>query len=49
LKFTKTVALIKTGDYAQAADAMLKSKWAAQVGQRAVELSEQMRTGSYGA
>ncbi len=49
LKFTKTLALIKSGDYPKAADEMLKSKWAAQVGHRAVELAEQMRSGTYGA
>jgi lysozyme len=49
LKFTKTLALIKSGDYPKAADAMLKSRWAAQVGRRAVELAEQMRSGTYGA
>lgn len=49
LKFTKTLALIKSGDYPKAADEMLKSKWAAQVGHRAVELSKQMRSGTYGA
>lgn len=49
LKFTKTLALIKAGDYLKAADEMLKSKWAAQVGHRAVELAEQMRSGTCGA
>jgi lysozyme len=49
LKFVKTLALIKAGDYPKAADAMLKSRWAAQVGRRAVELAEQMRSGTYGA
>lgn len=49
MKFTKTLALIKSGDYPKAADEMLKSKWAAQVGHRAVELSKQMRSGTYGA
>jgi lysozyme len=49
LKFTKTLALIKSGDYPKAADQMLKSVWATQVGHRAVELSEQMRSGNYGA
>lgn len=49
MKFTKTLALIKSGDYPKAADEMLKSAWAAQVGHRAVELAEQMRSGHYGA
>ena len=49
LKFKKTLELVQSGVYAQAAVEMLKSKWAEQVGHRAVELSEQMRSGTYGA
>ena len=49
MKFTKTLALIKAGDYPKAADEMLRSRWAKQAGHRAVELSEQMRTGVYGS
>ncbi|MGH7773729.1 MAG: glycoside hydrolase family protein [Candidatus Binatia bacterium] len=45
LKFRTTLAWIASGDYENAAGAMLLSKWATQVGGRAVELSEQMRTG----
>ena len=47
LKFTKTLALIEAGDYAGAADEMLRSKWAKQVGARAQRLAEQTRTGEW--
>lgn len=43
--FVQTIAYIKSGQYEAAAKAMLESRWAAQVGARAVELAEQMRTG----
>jgi len=45
LSFTNTLASIKSGRYEEASDRMLKSKWAKQVGRRAVKLSRQMRTG----
>lgn len=45
LLFRNTLALIQAGEYEQAADEMLKSKWAKQVGIRAVRLAEQMRKG----
>lgn len=45
LGFKNTLAYIRTGDYANAAKNMLKSKWASQVGRRAVELAKQMETG----
>lgn len=45
LGFINTLAYIKAGEYAKAADGMLHSKWATQVGPRATRLSEQMRTG----
>jgi lysozyme len=45
-KFEQTLALIKAGDYAGAADAMLKSKWATQVKGRATRLAAMMRTGT---
>jgi len=47
LQFKNTLGLIQVGQYAQAADAMLESKWAEQVGPRAHRLSEQMRTGEW--
>jgi lysozyme len=43
--FRLTLDAAARGDYATAADGMLDSKWAKQVGSRAVELSAQMRTG----
>lgn len=46
-KFRKTIALIESGDYILAADEMLDSQWAEQVGDRAIELSEMMRTGQW--
>jgi lysozyme len=47
LKFKRTLALIEHGDYDNAADAMMQSKWADDVKSRAVELSKQMRTGKF--
>lgn len=40
LAFKKTLSLIESGNYKEAAKEMLISKWARQVGNRAVELSE---------
>lgn len=47
LLFKKTLALVQSGDYDKAADAMLESRWAEQVGARAQRLSVQMRSGEY--
>lgn len=47
LGFKITLALVAAGKYPEAAKEMLKSRWAEQVGLRARELSEQMRTGEY--
>lgn len=44
-QFKNTKKLIETGQYAAAADNMLLSKWAGQVGVRATRLSQMMRTG----
>ncbi len=46
-KFKGTLAAIKTGDWDLAAKHMLNSAWAGQVGNRAVELAEMMRTGEW--
>ncbi|MGU3777520.1 hypothetical protein [Burkholderia metallica] len=46
LTFTNTLAAMKRGDYAAAADGMLASKWAAQVGARATRLATMMRSGA---
>lgn len=43
LTFKRTLEYIRTGQYAKAAEAMLASKWAAQVGRRAQELAAIMR------
>ena len=45
LSFVNTLSEIRRGEYAIAADMMLASKWAAQVGRRAVRLATMMRTG----
>lgn len=47
LSFRKMLAAAQAGKYAEAADEMLDSKWARQVGLRAAELSQQMRTGRW--
>jgi len=43
--FRKTIQYIKEKDYENASREMLNSKWAKQVGPRAMELSEMMRSG----
>ena len=45
--FTKTLSLISAGNYAEAADQMLLSKWAQQTPSRASEMAEQMRSGQW--
>lgn len=45
IQFHATLALVQKGDYEGAADEMLKSSWAEEVGPRAQRLSQQMRTG----
>ena len=47
LGFRNTLKLIETGKYEEASKEMLKSKWARQVGDRAVRLSKQMLTGEW--
>lgn len=44
-KFKNTIAHISAGEYEQAAAGMLQSLWASQVGRRATELANMMRTG----
>lgn len=46
LKFEQTLASIKRGDYEAAAQGMLSSVWARQVGRRATRLAAMMRTGA---
>ena len=43
-QFKRTMALLKHGRWEAAADAMLDSLWAQQVGQRAVRLAQMVRT-----
>lgn len=45
LGFKNTLGMIQRGEYAAAADGMLKSLWASQVGKRAQRLAQTMRTG----
>lgn len=45
VRFVKMLAAVGRGDYGSAADEMLASKWAAQVGRRAQRLAAMMRTG----
>ena len=47
LQFKNTISLIEQGKYKEAAKAMIDSKWARQVGNRAIELAKQMETGVY--
>lgn len=44
-EFVKMLAAIAAKDYAEAANQMLLSKWAGQVGARASELADMMRSG----
>ncbi|SMG00321.1 glycoside hydrolase family protein [Burkholderia singularis] len=46
LTFVNTLAAVKRGDYGAAADGMLASKWAGQVGARAQRLAAMMRSGA---
>lgn len=47
LKFKKALLLVKAGDYQKASIEMLNSKWSKDVGNRALELSTQMKSGVY--
>jgi lysozyme len=47
LLFKNTLAYMKAGDYDAAAQGMLESKWAKQVGARATRLAQMMKTGEY--
>ncbi len=47
LGFTETLAAIRVGAFADAANHMLASAWARQVGARARRLAAQMRTGAH--
>ena len=43
IRFSKTISDVESGLYEQAADEMLRSRWADQVGKRATELSQRMK------
>lgn len=45
LQFRRMITALNLGDYETAADEMLASKWAKQVGARAQRLAQMMRTG----
>jgi len=45
--FKNMIAAVVVHDYSEAAKQMLDSRWAKQVGRRAIELSEQVRTDEY--
>lgn len=45
--FKKMISAIQKGDYIEAADQMLDSKWAEQVGDRAETLATMMETNKY--
>jgi len=45
--FVNTLAAMKAGQYDVAAKGMLASKWASQVGDRAIRLAKVMRTGEF--
>lgn len=46
LGFRNMLDAVKSGDFNRAADEMLSSKWASQVGERATRLAEMMRNGA---
>lgn len=46
-QFKNMLAKVQSGDYAGAAQEMLDSKWATQVGDRAQRLATQMESGEY--
>jgi len=48
MTFKKALAAMAIGDYSTAADEFMDSKWATQVGSRADEVTEMIRTGRYG-
>ena len=45
LRFRKTIAALRAGDFERASEEMLDSRWATQTPNRAKRLSEQIRTG----
>ena len=47
-RFVNTIDAIVRGDWLDASREMLDSKWASQVGERAIRLAHAMRTGQWG-
>ena len=47
-KFENTLSYMQSGEWDKAADEMMDSRWARQVGNRAIEVTEQIRTGKWG-
>tara|TARA_R100001377_G_scaffold45206_2_gene25862 strand:+ start:1231 stop:1644 length:414 start_codon:yes stop_codon:yes gene_type:complete len=46
-KFSNTIEYLKNEDWEAAADEMMDSKWAEQVGDRSIQITEQIRTGKW--
>ncbi len=46
-KFKNTLSYMQSGEWDKAADEMMDSRWARQVGNRAIEVTEQIRTGKW--
>ena len=46
-KFVNAMALLKEGSFDMASEEFLQSRWANQVGQRAIDVTEQIRTGEW--
>ena len=46
-KFSNTIEYLKNEDWEAAADEMMDSKWAEQVGDRAIQITEQIKTGRW--
>jgi lysozyme len=46
-KFVNAMALLRDRNYDMAADEFLNSRWAKQVGQRAIDVTDQIRTGEW--
>lgn len=47
LKFVKALDALEAGDYEMSANEFMDSRWAKQVGYRAYEVTEMIRTGAY--
>ena len=47
LQFEKSLAAMSIGDYDRAADEFLDSRWANQVGARAITITDMIRSGDY--